>query len=81
MVQHTQTASRQLLFHQSVSIYEVRATANLYFATKPLSSHLDYSSPYMLRRSLSKLCATYGIDGMFAQQRPVLLSCAYLAKA
>jgi hypothetical protein len=81
IVQHTHTASRQLLFHYAASVQEVAATAQLYYATKPLSSHLDYASPYAFRRSLVRLCSHYGVDMAHAAQQPILRSAANLAHA
>ncbi|KPI89436.1 hypothetical protein ABL78_1472 [Leptomonas seymouri] len=81
LVQHTHTASRQLLFHYAASTQEVAATAELYYGTKPLSSQLDYASPYAFRRSLARLCARYGVDMARAAQQPLLLSAANLAHA
>ncbi|KPA85734.1 putative mitochondrial hypothetical protein [Leptomonas pyrrhocoris] len=80
-VQHTHTASRQLLFHYAASTQEVAATAQLYYSTKPLSSQLDYASPYTFRRSLARLCSHYGVDMAHAAQQPLLLSAANLAHA
>ncbi|KAG5505460.1 hypothetical protein GH5_03486 [Leishmania sp. Ghana 2012 LV757] len=81
LVQHTHTASRQLLFHYAASMQEVAATAQMYYATKPLSSQLDYASPYTFRRSLARHCSQYGVEMAHAAQQPLLLSAAYLAKA
>ncbi|KAG5479093.1 hypothetical protein LSCM1_02941 [Leishmania martiniquensis] len=81
LVQHTHTASRQLLFHYAASMQEVAATAQLYYATKPLSSQLDYASPYSFRRSLARHCSHYGVEMAHAAQQPLLLSAAHLAKA
>ncbi|ORC87958.1 uncharacterized protein TM35_000192020 [Trypanosoma theileri] len=81
ITQHTTTARRQLLFFHAGSLKEVAATATLYYATKPLSHSLDYSSPYKYRRSLVGLCTTYGVDMAHATQRPLLLSAAHLARA
>lgn len=81
VVQHTHTATRQLLFHYAASPQEVAATAQLYFATKPLSTQLDYASPYTFRRSVARLSALYGADMARAAQQPVLLSAANLAHA
>ncbi|RNF00063.1 hypothetical protein TraAM80_07837 [Trypanosoma rangeli] len=81
MTQHTTTASRQLHFFHAGSLKEVAATATLYYATKPLSSSLDYASPYKFRRSLVGLFSTYGVEMAYAIQRPLLLSAANLAKA
>ncbi|KAG5504973.1 hypothetical protein JKF63_04420 [Porcisia hertigi] len=81
LVQHTHTASRQLLFHYAASTQEVAATAQMYYATKPLSSQLDYASPYTFRRSLAQHCSRYGVDMAHAAQQPLLLSAAHLAKA
>ncbi|KAK7195635.1 hypothetical protein NESM_000492500 [Novymonas esmeraldas] len=81
LVHHTHTASRQLLFHYAASTQEVAATAHLYYATKPLSSQLDYASPYTLRRSLARHCSHYGVEMAHAAQQPLLLSAAALAKA
>ncbi|KEG06692.1 hypothetical protein DQ04_12731010 [Trypanosoma grayi] len=81
VTQHTTTARRQLFFHHSGSLKEVAATATLYYATKPLSSSLDYASPYKFRRSLLALCSTYGVEMAHATQRPLLLSAAHLARA
>ncbi|KAI5686147.1 hypothetical protein MNV84_03822 [Leishmania braziliensis] len=81
LVQHTHTASRQLLFHYAASVQEVAATAEMYYATKPLSSQLDYASPYTFRRSLAQHCSRYGVEMAHAAQQPLLLSAAYLAKA
>ncbi|GET88568.1 hypothetical protein, conserved [Leishmania tarentolae] len=81
LVQHTHTASRQLLFHYAPSTQVVAATAGMYYATKPLSSQLDYASPYTFRRSLARHCAQYGVEMAHAAQQPLLLSAAHLAKA
>lgn len=81
LVQHTHTASRQLLFHYAASTQEVAATAQLYYATKPLSSQLDYASPYTFRRSLTRLCSLYGVEMAHAAQQPILFSAANLAHA
>ncbi|RNF26603.1 uncharacterized protein Tco025E_01135 [Trypanosoma conorhini] len=81
VTQHTTTASRQLHFFHAGSLKEVAATATLYYATKPLSSSLDYASPYKFRRSLVGLFSTYGVEMAYAIQRPLLLSAANLAKA
>ncbi|CCW61953.1 unnamed protein product [Phytomonas sp. EM1] len=81
VVQHTNTAKRQLLFHYAASLNEVAAAALLYYSTKPRSERLDYASPNTLRRSLTQLCATYALDMTHAAQRPILLSAANLAKA
>lgn len=79
--QHTTTASRQLLFHYAASSLEIAATATLYYATKPLSSKLDYASPYTLRRSYAQLCAAYGLDMTHAAHRPLFLSAHNIAQA
>lgn len=81
LVQHTHTASRQLLFHYAASTQEVAATAQMYFATKPLSAQVDYASPYTFRRSLARHCASYGVEMAHAAQQPMLRSSAHLAKA
>ncbi|CAJ1988800.1 hypothetical protein conserved [Leishmania donovani] len=81
LVQHTHTASRQLLFHYAASTQVVAATAEMYYSTKPLSSQLDYASPYTFRRSLARHCSHYGVEMAHAAQQPLLLSAAHLAKA
>lgn len=81
IVHHTHTASRQLQFHFAPTTREVAAAAQLSYATKPLSSQVDYTSPYTYRRSIAHLCSRYGTDMTHAAQRPLLLSAAHLAKA
>ncbi|KAH8619614.1 hypothetical protein ERJ75_000142500 [Trypanosoma vivax] len=78
---HTTTAQRQLHFFQAGTLKEVAATASLYYATKPLSSALDYATPYRYRRSLVALCSAYGVEMAYATQRSLLRSAAHLAKA
>ncbi|PWU90616.1 hypothetical protein C4B63_49g115 [Trypanosoma cruzi] len=81
VTQHTTTARRQLNYFHAGLLKEVAATAALYYATKPLSSSLDYASPYKFRRSLVGLFSTYGVEMVYAVQRPLLFSAANLAKA
>lgn len=81
ITQYTHTAKRRLMFHYAASAEEVAATAALYYATKPMSSAVDYATPYTYRRSLTALCAQYGLRRMRATQRPILSSAAFLAKA
>eukprot|EP00796_Vickermania_ingenoplastis_P010192 gene10192-7140_t len=79
--QHTHAARRRLLFHYAPTVEEVAAAADLYFATKPLSSAVDYASPYQHRRSLAALCARFGVEQRRATQRPFFASAAALAAA
>lgn len=81
IAQHTHVARRRLLYHYAASAEEVASTAALYFSTKPLSSRLDYASPYGFRRSLAALCGAHGVERMRVLQRPLLTSSAYLALA
>ncbi|EPY20157.1 hypothetical protein STCU_09129 [Strigomonas culicis] len=81
VVHHMHTARRQLWYHHLATPQEVSATANLYYATKPRSSQIDYTSPYTHRQSTLALCAAYGLDRMYATQQPTLTSAARLAEA
>ncbi|CAD2218420.1 hypothetical protein AGDE_11772 [Angomonas deanei] len=81
IVQHTRTSSRELLFHYFASPREVAAAAKLYYSTKPMSSLVDYTSPYTHRKSIVGLCAEYGLDLTYARQFPVLSSAHHLANA
>lgn len=58
---HTAAARRQLLFHHH-TLRGVHALATLYYKLQPLSSSLDYSSPYRYRQSYIAACAEYGVE-------------------
>ncbi|CUI14858.1 Hypothetical protein, putative [Bodo saltans] len=81
MVQHTVTARRALQYHHADAARSVAATAAFYFHTKPLSSSLDYSTPFKHRRSVVGHASKYGVSTMHATQRPPLTACANLARA
>lgn len=81
IAQHTHAAKRRLQFHYAASAEDVAATAALYYATKPMSSAVDYATPYTHRRSLTRLCGQYGVERMRAMQRPIITSAGYLAAA
>lgn len=78
IVQHSPTAKRQLHYHHFDSPRLVAAAAALYYQSKPLSSSLDYASPYKYRKSVVSLATKFGVESMHAVQRPTMGAAKHL---
>lgn len=61
IVHHTAAARRELLFHHA-TLKGVKASATLFYKLLPLSSSLDYRTPYTFRKSYVACCADYGVS-------------------
>ena len=77
-VHHTATAKRQLMYNFTDSTKMISAAAKLFYATRPLSSDINYASPALHRKSFVQLCASYGVDWMHSLQRTLLGQQLYL---
>ena len=69
--QHTNAGTRHIAFHNA-SLEHARALATLFFKLLPLSSDVDYSTPYKYRRSIVAALTEYAIALTTSSERTTL---------